>query len=51
MVTALKSARNTRLQVCNLFILLSEKQPYYICFNFIKVLVILLRFRAVHCVC
>ena len=30
MVTALKSARNTLSQVCNLLELLSEKQFYYI---------------------
>ena len=39
-------------QVCNLFILLSEKQFYYISFKFITVLVILLHSRAVYfCVC
>ena len=50
MVSALKSARNTVSPVCNLFILLSEKQFFLkFCFNFIKVSVNLLRFPAVYC--
>ena len=40
MVTALNSARNTLSQVCNLLELLSEKQFYYIFYNFIKILVL-----------